>query len=98
MQGMAKQIEKFWKVSRSGISTLIRTVTMTDTGVLVSIDDHEIILKVDAAWIADTGRFNETLKSVEFSEVEPFPNGLVAVGRGSLIDAVRITKSPRVVK
>ena len=86
--------ESFWVV---GAAYLIRTVTMIDTGVLVSIDEHEIVLK-DAAWIADTGRFNETLKSLNFNEVEPFPDGLVAVGRGALIDAVRIASAPRKVK
>lgn len=80
-----------------GQAYLIRTVTMIDTGVLVSVNEHEIILK-DAAWIADTGRFNETLKSGSFSEVEPFPDGLVAVGRSAVIDAVRIDKAPRLVK
>ena len=85
--------KEFWTV---GDAYLIRTVTMIDTGVLVSIDDHEVILR-DAAWIADTGRFNDALKTGQFAEVEPFPDGLVAVGRGSIIDAVRIAESPRVV-
>ena len=86
--------KKFWVV---GAAYLIRTVTMIDTGVLVSMDDHEIILK-DAAWIADTGRFHAALKpGGKFSEVEPFPDGLVAIGRGSIIDAVRISDAPRIV-
>lgn len=84
----------FWKV---GSTYLIRTVTMIDTGVLVSIDEHEVVLK-DAAWIADTGRFNESLKSLNFNEIEPFPDGMIAVGRGSIIDAVQIAKAPRAVK
>lgn len=87
------KIPQFWTV---GDTYLIRTVTMIDTGVLVSMDDHEIILK-DAAWIADTGRFHEALKSCRFAEVEPFPDGLVAIGRGSIIDAVRIDKAQRIV-
>ena len=85
--------ESFWIV---GKSYLIRTVTMIDTGILVSMDNHEIILK-DAAWVADTGRFNECLKSGKFAEVEPFPDGLVAIGRGSIVDAVRIASAPRMV-
>lgn len=85
--------EPFWQ---TGQAYLIRTVTMIDTGILVSMDDHEIILK-DAAWIADTGRFNAALKSGQFGEVEPFPDGLVAIGRGSIIDAVRIGVAPRMV-
>lgn len=85
-------IQPFWVV---GKSYLIRTVTMIDTGTLVSVDDHEILLK-DAAWVADTGRFHQTLRTLSFEEVEPFPDGLVAVGRGSIIDAVQIATSPRV--
>lgn len=80
-----------------GKSYLIRTVTMIDTGTLVSIDTHEIILK-DAAWIGDTGRFNQAVRTGDFSEVEPFTDGLVAIGRGSIIDAVQIPNSPRTVK
>jgi len=87
----SKKVESFWQV---GKAYLIRTVTMIDTGILVSIDEHEIVLK-DAAWIADTGRFNEALKTLNFSEVEPFPDGLVAVGRSALIDAVQISGAPR---
>jgi hypothetical protein len=93
---MPKQTAKeFWIV---GNAYLIRTVTMIDTGVLVSVDEHEIVLK-DAAWIADTGRFNECLKpGGQFNEVEPFPDGLVAIGRGAIVDAVRIEKAPRSVR
>lgn len=83
--------DNFWIPGRA---YLIRTVTMIDTGVLIGMDDHEIILK-DAAWIADTGRFNETLKNGNFAEVEPFPDGMVAIGRGAIIDAVRINSAPR---
>ena len=88
-----KQTVEFWEV---GSAYLIRTVTMIDTGVLVQVGEHEIILK-DAAWIADTGRFNESLKSGKFGEVEPFTDGLVAIGRGSIIDAVKISSAPRIV-
>jgi hypothetical protein len=52
----------------------------------------------DAAWIADTGRFSDALKSAKFNEVEPFPNGRVIIGRGSIIDAVRFDPLPRDMK
>ncbi len=84
----------FWQV---GKCYFIRTVTMIDTGVLVSIDSHEVILK-DAAWIADTGRFSNALKSLNFNEVEAFPDGMVAIGRGSIIDAIQIPSALRVTK
>jgi hypothetical protein len=73
---------------------LIRTVTMIDTGKLVKVTEHELLLE-DAAWIADTGRFSDAIKKAEFNEVEPFPDGLVGIGRGSIIDFVKIKKSPR---
>ena len=80
-----------WEI---GKTYLIRTVTMTDTGVLIAVTPQELVLK-DAAWIADTGRFADALKSAQFNEVEPFPDGKVIIGRGSIIDAVEIKASPR---
>ena len=91
---MKKKPLKFWRV---GQCYLIRTVTMIDTGRLVSIDDHEIVLE-DAAWIADTGRFAASLKTLAFAEVEPFPDGLVAIGRGAVVDAVEIADVQRQTK
>lgn len=72
-----------WQV---GKNYFIRTVTMIQTGRLVGVTQQELILE-DAAWIADTGRFHEALKTGKFSEVEPYPDGKVIVGRGSVIDA-----------
>ena len=94
MENDNMEAKPFWQV---GKAYLIRTVTMIDTGILVTINDHEIVLK-DAAWIADTGRFNDALKTLNFNEVEPFPDGMVAVGRGALVDAVGIAAAPRKVK
>jgi hypothetical protein len=76
---------------------LIRTVTMIQTGRLVQVTEHELVVE-DAAWIADTGRFADALKTGKFTEVEPFPDGLVIIGRGAIIDAVQISASPRVQK
>jgi hypothetical protein len=80
-----------WEI---GACYLIRTVTMIDTGRLVAVTPQELVLE-DAAWIADTGRFADAVKSVQFSEVEPFPAGRLIVGRGSIIDAVKIDSTPR---
>ena len=80
-----------WEV---GKCYLIRTATMTDTGRLVAVTPQELVLE-DAAWIADTGRFSDALVKAEFNEVEPFPAGRVIIGRGAVIDACIITKSPR---
>jgi len=77
-----------------GAIYLIRTVTMIDTGRLVRVTPTELVLE-DAAWIADTGRFSDALKSLNFNEVEPFPDGQVIVGRGSIIDAIKIKEVQR---
>ena len=83
--------ESAWEV---GKIYLIRTVTMIDTGKLVAVTEHELVLE-DAAWIADTGRFADAVKKATFNEVEPFPCGRVIVGRGAVVDAVEIEKAPR---
>ena len=67
----------------------IRTVTFHYTGKLVEVYPTELVL-VDAAWIADDGRFMQAVKDGSFNEVEPFPDGRVIIGRGSIIDATEI--------
>ena len=73
---------------------LIRTVTMIDTGRLVAVTQQELVLE-EAAWIADTGRFAQAVSKADFGEVEPFPDGRVIIGRGSIIDAVVIHATQR---
>ena len=81
-----------------GAQYLVRTVTHIQTGRLVAVYAQELVLE-DAAWIADTGMFAENLVSCEFQEVEPFPAGeRVIVGRGGIIDVVKIAKQPLVRK
>lgn len=81
-----------------GRNYFIRTVTMIQVGKLVDVTPQELVLE-EAAWIADTGRFNEALKSGTFSEVEPFPDGKVIIGRGAIIDACRFDHATqRIVK
>ena len=74
-----------------GKDYFVRTVTHYFTGRLVWVGDKEIAFE-DAAWIADTGRFNEFLEGKVVNEVEPFPKGsTVVIGRGSIIDMVERT-------
>ena len=80
-----------WEI---GKNYLIRTVTMIDTGKLVAVGTNELVLE-NSAWIADTGRFTGALQSCNFSEVEPFPEGNLILGRGSIIDAIQIPKLPK---
>ena len=67
-----------------GQAYFIRTVTYHYTGTLVGYDDHCLQL-ADAAWIADSGRFANALKTGELNEVEPYP-GQVLVWRQSIVD------------
>ena len=81
-----------------GANYLIRTVTMTYTGRLVSVGRQELVLK-DAAWIADSGRWADAVAKGTFSEVEPYPDGeRVVIGRGAILDAVKIASLPRAQK
>lgn len=90
-----EKVNSHWKL---GKTYFIRTVTHHYTGVLVRVTPKELVLE-DAAWIADDGRFNVTVRDGSFSEVEPFPDGEVIIGRGALLDAYAVTfKAPRATK
>lgn len=81
-----------------GENYFIRTVTHYYTGKLERVYAHELVLS-QAAWIADTGRFSDALKTGKLNEVEPFPEGEVIIGRGSVIDAPRwLHELPKVQK
>ena len=82
-QASQKERKGAWVI---GANYLIRTVTMTDVGRLLYIDENELILG-DASWVADSGRFNDALKKGILNEVEPF-EGEAIIGRGSICDAV----------
>ena len=78
----------------TGKPYFIRTATYHLTGRLVKVTPIELVLE-DAAWIADSGRFADAVKSGDFSEVEPFPGEMqVIVNRTAIIDAVKIPKFP----
>lgn len=96
-QGQATVQTPSFHPFKLGAVYLIRTVTMTQTGRLVDVTPAELVLE-DAAWIADTGRFSEALRTLNFKEVEPFPSGRVIVGRGALIDAVEISATVTTLK
>ncbi len=92
--GEAKQLASMFgqKVDNPftvGKKYFIRTVTMALVGKLKAVGGQELTLE-DAAWVADTGRFGDFLRDGEevVGEVEPFPDGDVFVGRGSIVDMV----------
>jgi hypothetical protein len=72
-----------------GTNVIVRCVTHYYTGRIIDISPEEILLE-DAAWIANTGRFNAGLVNGTLEEVEPFP-GIVSVARGSLVDLTQWT-------
>lgn len=82
-----------------GKTVFIRTVTHHLMGTVKASYEEEVEL-VDAAWIADDGRFMEAMKIGDFKEVEPYPDGQpVYVNRGSVIDWTPTSlKTPRVQK
>lgn len=82
-----------------GSNVFIRTVTHYFTGRVERVTKSWIILS-QAAWIADTGRFSEALKTGELNEVEPYPDdGIVRVSRDGVIDVTPWTHSlPREMK
>ena len=75
-----------------GKNYFVRSVTHYYTGRLIEVFEHELVIEA-AAWIADTGRYADALKSGDFSEVEPYPSGKVIIGRGAIIDAAQLSSS-----
>lgn len=103
--GQAKEISAMFPVSTCsssigehpyeiGENYFIRTVTYHLTGKLVAVFANELVIE-SAAWIADSGRFQDALKSCDFSEVEMFPaTSPVIVGRGAIVDCCKIATIP----
>lgn len=67
-----------------GSAYFIRTLSFHYTGQLERITDNELVLS-SAAWIADSGRFADALKTGELHEVEPYPGELV-INRDMVVD------------
>lgn len=59
-----------------GDKLFLRTVTYHLTGEIVERDGEWVRLK-DAAWIADSGRFADALRTGRINEVEPVGEALV---------------------
>ncbi len=70
-----------------GKNIQVRTVTMIYVGRLEAVYSQELVLN-DAAWIPDTGRYQQFIEKGVLDECEPYPDGQpVIIGRGALIDA-----------
>jgi hypothetical protein len=68
-----------------GKAVIIRCVTHYYTGKIVRVTPGELVI-VDAAWIADAGRWGQALVDGSVNEVEPYPDGEVIVSRGAVVD------------
>ena len=64
---------------KDGETLFVQTATHYYAGTLEDINDKAILLK-DAAWVADTGRFNEFIKGSKPSELEPCGSVLISWG------------------
>src|SRR5574343_30375 len=98
--GEAKELQQFFVAKQEGHpfkiggKYFIRTVTHHLTGRLTKVFATEFVVE-DCAWIADDGTFSDAMKNKEFNEVEPYPDGEVIIGRGSLIDMYEIGVTTR---
>jgi len=68
-----------------GKAVFIRTITHHYTGRLIDVTEDAFILE-DAAWIACSKRWADSLATGELDEVEPYPDGQVFVGLGAMLD------------
>jgi hypothetical protein len=81
-----------WQV---GKAYLIRCVTHYQIGTLREVTTHELLL-ADAGWCADTGRYEESLRTGSLKEFEPVPGGEMIVGRGAIVDAaIWVHRNPK---
>jgi len=80
-----------------GKKYLIRTVTNYFTGRVINKTDFDIVLE-DAAWIPDTGRFSDAVKSGNFTEVEPYQDKVI-ISKSAIVDMTIIDYDlPRIAK
>jgi hypothetical protein len=70
----------------------IRTVTMIYTGRIIAVYPQELVLD-QAAWIPQTERWSESVKTGVYREVEMYMKP-VGVGRGSIVDFTQMDKIP----
>lgn len=69
-----------------GVQYFIQTVTHFYVGTLVAVTPTDFVLE-NAAWVADTGRFNEFCAGKKPVELEPCGN--VVINRGAYVCAIQ---------
>lgn len=75
-----------------GKAVVVRTVTYHYTGIVVGVEDGFLRL-TKAAWIADSGRWNDALRDGAWEEVEPYIEDCY-VALGAIVDWTRIKAAP----
>jgi len=75
-----------------GKQVCIRTVTMTNVGILEDVTDTDFVLS-NASWIAISGRWSNFINgNIGADEVEPFAKDkLVFVSKGAYVDMTEIS-------
>jgi hypothetical protein len=71
---------------------IIRTVTMIYTGKLIK-EYPDYLLLDNAAWIAETERWTDTLTKCIFKEVEPYPKEVI-VYKSAILDVTTLKELP----
>ena len=94
--GMIGNSEKTGYEKYVGENLFIRTVTHHYTGKCVETTNMTMTLET-AAWIADDGRFNESVKTGNFSEVEPYA-APVTINLSAILDVTTVPILSTVVK
>ncbi len=88
-------LDDHWK---RGYPYLIRTSDGGfNAGILERVTDQELVFS-HAAWIPDTGRFlarfKNALQSLEFHQIEPYPDTEIIINRQAVITAVALSGLP----
>ena len=75
-------------VCAAGDKVFVRTVTLYYVGEVQAVDDRWLTL-VEAAWVADTGRFGVAMATGTLAEVECYPADLrVSINLATVVDLV----------
>ena len=82
----------------TGKSYFFRTVTYHTTGKVLRVEKGFVVVN-NAAWIADSGRWADSVVKNEYEEVEIYPdNKEVYINIDSIVDYHEVDKLPRETK
>ena len=76
-----------------GDKVFIRTVTYHYTGECVESGTENWLRLTNAAWIPNSGRLSDALRTCNFKEVEPYPND-VLINADTIVDVTTIDTLP----